>query len=227
MSKDPIVDGPGPGPYQRLRDGLGRSLQGEAPKVQAMTTPEDPDLAELARLEAREAAERTAPTPPPEDEGPPGIPLGWKPWVIGPVVLAFALFHVAPHLADLIGEPRTVLAGLRVLPFGDTLRNAASGWLWEPLWVGLGAMALRLRALQRMFRDPPSAVMMALIAVVFETAFWLFMGLKKTGAYSPAEASALILMLKIEGGAILGLFLLFAPLGRRKLGETDAHWNRG
>ena len=27
--------------------------------------------------------------------------------------------------------------------------------------------------------------------------------------------------------ALLGLFFLFAPTGKRKLGETDAHWNRG
>lgn len=189
---------------------------------------DDPDLAELARMEAREAAERDAPSPPAEEEtGIPSIPLSWKPWVIGPVVLAVTLFHVAPQLADWIGEPRAVLAGLKVLPFGETLSAAAAGWLWEPLWVSLGAMALRLRALQRMFRDPPQAVMMALIAGLFEGAFWIFMGLKQTGAYSPAEASALILMLKIEGGAILGLFFLFAPTGRRRLGETDAHWNRG
>lgn len=185
-------------PEDRLRDGLGRGLGDEAAQP----------LAEPVEAE-------------------PSLPRSWKPWIIGPVVLAFALFHVAPHLADLIGEPRAVLARLTMLPFGETLRDATGGWLWEPLWVGLGAMALRLRALQRMVRDPPSAVMMALIAAVFETAFWIFMGLKKTGAYSPAEASALILMLKIEGGAILGLFLLFAPLGKRKFGETDAHRNRG
>lgn len=189
---------------------------------------QDPDLDELARMEAREAAERATPSPPPEEEAEiPSISLAWKPWVIGPVILALALFHISPHLANWIGEPRAELARLTLLPFGDTLRDAAAGWLWEPLWVALGAMALRLRALQRMFRDPPSAVMMALIAAVFEAGFWIFMGLKKTGAYSPAEASALILMLKIEGGVILGLFCLFAPLGKRKLGETDAHWNRG
>ena len=188
---------------------------------------EDPDLAELERMEAREAQERAAGPPTEEDRDVRGARSSWKPWIIGPVVLAFALFHIAPHLATLIGEPRAVLAGLRVLPWGETLQNAAGGWRWEPVWVALAAMALRLRALQRMFRDPPQAVMMALIAAIFEAAFWIFMGLKKTGAYSPAEASALILMLKIEGAAILGLFLLFAPIGRRKPGETDAHWNRG
>jgi hypothetical protein len=187
-----------------------------------------PDLAELARMEDREAAERAArPEPADDDNGPVSVPLGWKPWVIGPVVLSFCLFHVAPHLADLAGEPRAVLAGLKALPFGETLQNAAAGWLWEPVWVWLGAMALRLRALQRVFRDPPSALMMALIAAVFEGGFWVFMGLKQTGAYSPAEAAALILMLKIEGAAVLGLFLLFAPTGRRRLGEADAHRNRG
>lgn len=198
MSQDPIVDGPEPGPPERLRDGLGRSVNDET---------------------------AGRPDPPPVPKAP-RVPAGWRPWVIGPVVLALALFHIAPQLAHLLGPAHQVLGGLTVLPLGDTLSDAARGWLWEPLWVALGAMALRLRALQRMFRDPPSAVVMALIAAVFEGAFWVFMGLKRTGDYSPAEAAALILMLKIEGGAILGLFLLFAPLGRRKLGETDAHWNR-
>lgn len=242
MSKDPIVDGPEPGPFERLRDGLGRSVRGEpAPEVtlgapapakapQAQPASDDPEIAELERMEAQEAAERAAPPPKPadEDEGLASIPLSWKPWVIGPVVLAFALFHVAPHLADLAGEPRAVLAGFKgALPFGDTIAAAAAGWLWEPVWVWLGAMALRLRALQRMFRDPPGAIMMALIAAAFEAGFWIFMGLKQTGAYTPAEAAALILLLKIEGAAVLGLFFLFAPTGKRKLGETDAHWNRG
>lgn len=200
MSKEPIVEGSGPDPAERLRDGLGRNLRGEATETA---------------------------TPPPADEEPDRRkPAGWRPWVIGPVVLALALFHIAPQVAGWLGEPRAELARLTPLPFGETLRDAAAGWLWEPLWVALGAMALRLRALQRMFRDPPSAVMMALIAAVFEGAFWIFMGLKQTGAYSPAEASALILMLKIEAGVILGLFCLFAPLGKRRLGETDAHWNR-
>jgi hypothetical protein len=237
MSKDPIVEGPEPGPIERLRDGFGRSVRPEpapeltigTPQAAPTETAQDPELADLARMEAREAAERANPPPPAaeEDAGLISISRSWKLWVIGPVVLAFALLHIAPHLADWAGEPRAELARLAVLPFGDTLRNAAAGWLWEPLWVALGAMALRLRALQRMFRDPPGAIMMALIATVFEGAFWIFMGLKHTGAYSPAEASALILLLKIEGGAMLGLFCLFAPLGKRRLAETDAHWNRG
>lgn len=236
-ARDAVVDGPAPGAFERLRDGLGRSVRAEnAPELSlgaspaaTAPSPDDPDLAELARMEAREAARREAPPPPPvEEQGLASIPLSWKPWVIGPIVLAFGLFHVAPHLADMAGEPRAVLGGLfGPLPYGDTLSNAAAGWLWEPVWVWLGAMALRLRALQRMFRDPPGAIMMALIAAAFETGFWIFMGLKQTGAYSPAEASALILMLKIEGGVVLGLFFLFAPTGRRRLGETDAHWNRG
>ncbi len=162
----------------------------------------------------------------PERTAPPGrrgLPANWRLWIIGPVVLVFALFHVAPHLADLAGEPRSVLARLMgPLPWGETLSNAAGGWLWEPTWVWLGAMALRLRTLQRMFRDPPGAAAMALIAVVFETGFWIFMGLKQTNAYGPAEASALILMLKIEGAAMLGLVLLFVPLGRKTPGQTDA-----
>jgi hypothetical protein len=238
MSKDPIVDGPPPGPFERFRDGLGRSVRGESAPELTVGTPgaqvaaaapqEDPDLTELARMETREA---TPAAPPPQadaDTGLASIPASWKPWVIGPVVLAFALFHVAPHLADMAGEPRAVLGSLfGPLPFGDTLRGAAAGWLWEPVWVWLGAMALRLRALQRMVRDPPGAVTMALIAVAFETGFWVFMGRGQTGAWSPAEASALILMLKIEGAVMLGLAFLFLPTGKRKLGETDAHWNRG
>lgn len=235
MSKDPIVDGPPPGPFERFRDGLGRSVRGESAPEQtvgisaaAAAQEEDPDLAGIARMEAREAAPAASPPQADEDTGLASIPASWKPWVIGPVVLAFALFHVAPHLADMAGDPRAVLDRLFApLPFGDALSRAAAGWLWEPVWVWLGAMALRLRALQRMFRDPPGAVIMALIAVAFETGFWIFMGRGQTGAWSPAEASALILMLKIEGAVMLGLVFLFLPTGRRKLGETDAHWNRG
>ena len=213
MSKDPIVDGAPPGPFERLRDGLGRSVRGEAAPELAVATP------------AAQAPGAAAAEPADEDAG---AAASWKPWVIGPVVLACALFHLAPHLADMAGEPHAVLGGLfGSLPFGDTLSKAAAGWLWEPVWVWLGAMALRLRALQRMFRDPPGAVMMALIAAAFETGFWVFMGLKQTGAWSPAEASALILMLKIEGAVMLGLVFLFLPAGKRKLGETDAHWNSG
>ncbi|MCE3288284.1 MAG: hypothetical protein K0R83_296 [Caulobacter sp.] len=223
MSRDPVVDGSPPGPFERFRDGLGRSVRSEAapelmagtPAAQAPGPEEGPDLA----------------APPPQtddDAGLASIPASWKPWVIGPLVLAFALFHVAPHLADMAGDPRAVLGRLfGPLPFGDTLGGAAAGWLWEPVWVWLGAMALRLRALQRMVRDPPGAVTMALIAVAFETGFWVFMGRGQTGAWSPAEASALILMLKIEGAVMLGLVFLFLPTGKRKLGETDAHWNRG
>lgn len=46
-------------------------------------------------------------------------------------------------------------------------------------------------------------------------------------AWSPAEGAALITLLKVEGAVLLGLFFIMAPTGRRKPGETDAHWNRG
>ena len=34
-------------------------------------------------------------------------------------------------------------------------------------------------------------------------------------------------LLKVEGAVLLGLFFLMAATGKKKLGETDAHFNRG
>jgi hypothetical protein len=144
-----------------------------------------------------------------------------------PLIGFFALFHAAPRLADFFGEPRLLLHGLLDgAPFGETLARAAAAWLWQPVWLWVGALGLRVRALQRLRRDAPGAAMMALIAVAAETGFWIFMGLKQTGAYSPEEQAALILMLKIEGGLMFVFLCLATPTGFRKLGETDAHWNR-
>lgn len=133
---------------------------------------------------------------------------GLRTWLIGAVILALALFHAAPHFADWFGDPRLVLATrLGVLPFGQALTAAASGWLWEPTWVWLGATALRLRALQRLGRDPVGGVTLVLIALIFQTAVWLFMA-PKAGAPGilGAEQSALLLMLFVEGAIVLGLY---------------------
>ena len=133
---------------------------------------------------------------------------GRRAWLIGAVILALALFHAAPHLADWFGDPRLVLAKrLAVLPFGQALTVAASGWLWEPAWVWLGATALRLRALQRLGRDPAGGVTLALIALLFQTGVWLVIGPK---AGDPgtigAEQSALLVMLFVEGAIVLCLY---------------------
>jgi hypothetical protein len=139
---------------------------------------------------------------------------GLRTLLIGAVILAIALFHAAPHLADWLGDPRQVLAErLFTLPFAEFLIRAASGWLWEPTWVWLGATALRLRALQRLARDPGGAVTLALIALIFQTGVWLFSELTigDPGIHS-VEQSALTVMLFVEGAVILCLYSL---TGRR------------
>jgi len=139
---------------------------------------------------------------------------GLQSLLIGGVILAIALFHAAPHLADWLGDPRQVLAErLFTLPFAEFLVRAASGWLWEPTWVWLGATALRLRALQRLGRDPGGAVTLALIALAFQTGVWLFSALKVGEPdVLAAEQSALTVMLVVEGVVILCLYGL---TGRR------------
>ena len=128
--------------------------------------------------------------------------------LIGAVILAIAVFHAAPHLADWLGEPREVLAErLFTLPFAEFLIRAASGWLWEPTWVWLGATALRLRALQRLARDPGGGVTLALIALIFQTGVWLFSELKiGDPGIDAVEQSALTLMLFVEGVVLLCLY---------------------
>lgn len=82
--------------------------------------------------------------------------------------------------------------------------------------------------MNRADRDPIGAIWIAATALVLDLITWLSIGLKRWGsAYSPAEGAALITLLKVEGAVLLGLFFLLAQTGRRKLGETDAHWNRG
>jgi hypothetical protein len=117
--------------------------------------------------------------------------------------------------------------GAVVAPFSATVAQAVQAWSWQPLAVtGIG-VAVRLWALRTASRDPIQAIWIAVLALGLDLITWLTLGLKAGGgAYTPDQAQALILLLKVEGGLLLGLFGLIAPRGARKLGETDAHYNR-
>ncbi len=89
--------------------------------------------------------------------------------------------------------------------------------------AALGAGFLRLVAINSAGRNPVGALWIAAVALAIDTATWLSVGLKLGGqAYSPAEAAALITLLKIEGMVLLGLFLILSLLGRRRLDRTVA-----
>ena len=54
------------------------------------------------------------------------------------------------------------------------------------------------------------------MALAIDTATWVFVGTKLSGvAFSPEEGAALVTLLKVEGGVLLGLFFLLAPLAKR------------
>lgn len=176
------------------------------------------------------------PTPPRFQRlsGQAGAPAPWKRFLVTVVLLAACLFHALPHVARMGGlvsaaDARGLLVSLAdYIPIvGDFdaaqwLVPAASGWLWQPLAAAFGAVVVRLVALNIAWRDPTGAIWIGFVALIIDTATWLFMGLKLQGAYSPAEAAALVTLLKVEGGALLVLFILLAPLGRKRPGQTKA-----
>jgi len=162
-----------------------------------------------------------------------GAPAAWKRFLVTVVLLAACLFHALPHVARMGGlvsadDARGLLVSLAdYIPIvggfdaAQWLVPAASGWLWQPLVAAFGAVVLRLVALNVAARDPMGAIWIAFVALIIDTATWLFMGLKLQGAYSAAEAAALIAMLKVEGFALLALFFLLAPLGRKPPGADN------
>lgn len=103
----------------------------------------------------------------------------------------------------------------------------AAAWMWQPLLAVGGAALLRLTALNTAGRDPLGAIWIAVAAAIVDLATWLFVGLKLWGtAFTPEEGQALITLLKVEGGTLLALFFILAPRGKKRLGETDEHFNR-
>lgn len=86
----------------------------------------------------------------------------------------------------------------------------------------------RLVALDTAGRDPVGGIWMAATALAIDTAARVFVGIRLSGAaFSPEEGAALVTLLKVEAGVLLGLFFLLAPRGRRRPGEVDPHLNRG
>lgn len=162
-------------------------------------------------------------------------PAGWKRLLVTIVVLPALLFHIAPQIALLVGvdDARELLAWLfGRLPVIDDfeparwLTPAAAAWMWQPIAAAGGAGLLRLVALNTAKREPLGALWIAFFALVIDAATWLFMGLKLQGqAFDAAEAEALITLLKVEAAALFVVFVILAPLGRRRLGQTDADWN--
>lgn len=161
-------------------------------------------------------------------------PAGWKRLLVTIVVLPAFLFHIAPQIARLVGvdDARELLAWLfGRLPVIDDfdparwLTPAAAAWMWQPIVAAGGAALLRLVALNTARREPLGALWIAFIALVIDAATWVFMGLKLQGeAFDVAQAEALITLLKVEAAALFVALVILAPLGRRRLGQTDADW---
>lgn len=161
-------------------------------------------------------------------------PAGWKRLLVTVVVLPALLFHIAPQIALLIGpdDAREFLAWLfGRLPVIDDfdaarwLTPAAAAWMWQPIVAAGGAGLLRLVALNTAKREPVGALWIAFLALVIDAATWLFMGLKLQGqAFDAAQAAALVTLLKVEAAALFVAFVVLAPTGRRRLGQTDADW---
>lgn len=166
-----------------------------------------------------------------------GAPAGWKIILVRLAVIGAVAYHAAPALAwatgpvggrqllDIFGRLIPDVAGVDV---GYWYATGGAAWFWQPGLVIVGALLLRLAAFNSASRDPVGAIWIAATALVLDLITWLAIGLKLWGtAYSPAEGAALITLLKVEGAALLGLFFILAPTGKRKLGETDAHVDRG
>ena len=114
------------------------------------------------------------------------------------------------------------------MELGHWFALGASAWFWQPLIPAFGADVLRLVALNTVRRDPIGAIWIAATALAIDAATWLFVGMRLADAsYSPVESAALVTLLKVEGAPLLALFCLLAPTGQKKMGETDAQFNRG
>ncbi len=166
---------------------------------------------------------------------------GAAPWhrsfPVQAVILVALFYHLLGPGAALITGSEVGARGL--LALADTLIPTVAGfdpgrwlvpgaaaWMWQPLVAAGGAALMRLTALNTAQRDPLGAVWIAAAATAIDTATWLFVGLKLSGtAFTAEEAAALITLLKVEGAALLVLFFVLAPVGRRRLGQTDADWH--
>ncbi len=157
----------------------------------------------------------------------------WRGLLVTAVVMAAFVFHAVPHAARMGGtvspdEVRGFLVSVgSFLPvIGDFdparwLVPAASAWLWQPFAAVIGAGVLRMVSMNTAQRDARAAIWIAGAALLVDAATWLFMGLKLWGAaYSPVEGEALITLLKVEAGALLVVFFLLAPTGKRRLGQA-------
>ena len=166
-----------------------------------------------------------------------GAPSAWRVMIVRLAIIAAIGYHAAATLAWITGaeDGRAILAVLgKLIPHiggvdvGHWLALGGAAWSWQPKIAIVSALLLRMVAFNAARRDPIGGIWMAATALTVDTATWVFVGLKLSGvAYSPVEGVALITLLKVEAGVLLGLFFILAPTGRRKLGETDAHFNRG
>ncbi len=162
-------------------------------------------------------------------------PAQWKTLAVTVLVGAAFFFHALPQLVRMGGlvgivDARGMIVDmLGVIPIVggvdvvQTLVPAISGWLWQPLVVAFGAAVLRLVAISTARRDPLSALWIAGAALLVDLGTWLFMGLKLSGvAFTEVEGEALMTMLRVEGAALLILFFILAPTGKKRPGKTDA-----
>lgn len=166
-----------------------------------------------------------------------GAPAGWRVLLVRLAVLTAIAYHAAAALAWITGpdDARRILTflGARIpdiagIDVGHWYASGGAAWLWQPRMAIVGAFLLRLVALSTAGRDPVGGIWMAATALAIDTATWVFVGIRLSGAaFSPEEGAALVTLLKVEGGILLGLFFLLAPGSKKKPGETDAHLNRG
>jgi len=164
-------------------------------------------------------------------------PAGWRVLLVRLALGAAVLYHLAPQIGRVVGpdNARSLLTflGERMplvmdVDIGRWFALGAAGWLWQPFLAGMAGVILRVVAYNAARRSPLSAIWIAATALVIDAATWVFMGLKLSGdAWSPAEGAALTTLLKVEAAVLFGLFCLLASTGRKKLGETDAQFNRG
>ncbi len=169
----------------------------------------------------------------PATAGPPAA-SGLRALPVQAVILVALAYHLLGPAAALLTGSDTGARGLlslveMVMPTFGALDPArwlvpgAAAWMWQPLLAVGGAAFLRLTALRTARRDPLGAIWIAAAAAAVDTATWIFMGVKLTGtAFTGEEAEALVTLLKIEGGALLVLFFILAPTGRKRLGQTEA-----
>lgn len=163
---------------------------------------------------------------------------GARAWPVQFVVFVALIYHLLGPGAAFITNDDLGARGLLTLvdsglpdilgvDVGRWLAPGAAAWMWQPLIAVGGAALLRLTALNTAQKDPLGAIWIAAAAIAVDTATWLFVGLKLWGtAFTAEEANALITLLKVEGGALLVLFFILAPRGKKRLGQTDADFNR-